>query len=180
MAPLLVLISISNISGEFPYLYMFSKGSFESISRLCKTETIPVEAAEIAKDMSKKGIYVLAVACKNLNFMYGEGDKSCYEIIGAGGGKGQNNIDKILELAKRKDLENDLTFLGFIYFKNKLKSTTPGAIQELKKGKIKCIIITGDSVWTGVKIASECGIIDGEKFTVVVGDVKDESNYIYN
>jgi cation-transporting ATPase 13A3/4/5 len=59
----------------------------------------------------------------------------------------------------RSELETDLTFIGFVNFKNILREETADAITQLKEGAVDSVMITGDSVLTGIPIAKECGII---------------------
>jgi magnesium-transporting ATPase (P-type) len=42
-------------------------------------------------------------------------------------------------------------------------------IRQLHEGDVTSVMVTGDSVWTGICIARECGIIKADE-TVVVGE----------
>ena len=57
-----------------------------------------------------------------------------------------------------KELTN-LTFLGFVLIKDKVRDTTNAAIKTLNNAGIKVIMVTGDAINTGYSIARETGII---------------------
>lgn len=59
----------------------------------------------------------------------------------------------------RDNVESNLQFLGFINFKNSLREETKDVIHELEEGDVRPIMVTGDSIFTGVCIAKESGII---------------------
>ena len=44
---------------------------------------------------------------------------------------------------EREQFENDLEFLGFIIFENKLKEATKGVINQLSDANIRSVMITG-------------------------------------
>jgi cation-transporting ATPase 13A3/4/5 len=78
-----------------------------------------------------------------------------------------------IENVGRGDIEKagSLSFLGFINFKNLLKEDTRGVIEELHGGGVRIIMVTGDNLYTGIKIATECGLIRTPK--ALVGQVED-------
>ena len=53
-----------------------------------------------------------------------------------------------------------MIFSGLIYFRNDVKPTSPPAVLQLRLGKIKSVMITGDNVWTGkgVVFVGLCGV----------------------
>lgn len=54
---------------------------------------------------------------------------------------------------------NNLTFLGFVLIKDKVRDTTNDAIRTLNNAGIKVIMVTGDAINTGIAIGKETGII---------------------
>lgn len=54
---------------------------------------------------------------------------------------------------------NNLTFLGFVLIKDKVRDTTNDAIRTLNNAGIKVIKVTGDAINTGIAIGKETGII---------------------
>ena len=58
---------------------------------------------------------------------------------------------------------NNLTFLGFVLIKDKVRDTTNDAVRTLNNAGIKVIMVTGDAINTGVAIAKETGIIRSEE-----------------
>ncbi len=57
-------------------------------------------------------------------------------------------------------MEENLDFIGFIIFENKLKPTTTGVIEELSEAGIRNIMCTGDNILTAISVARECNLID--------------------
>lgn len=112
----------------------FVKGSAESIRRICQSESLPEDYDNVVKQCSSEGIYQLSMGFKELV-------KSKYTEI------------------PRETIERDLTFVGVLNFKNMLRDDTPSMIEQLKQGDIDSIMITGDSLLTGIHIAKECGMI---------------------
>jgi cation-transporting ATPase 13A3/4/5 len=74
--------------------------------------------AEISRQSARDGIYQLAMATSTY-----KGDKAMNEV-------------------HRDDIEKDLEFLGFVNFQNSLKEDSPAVIEELRHGKIGCVMIT--------------------------------------
>ncbi|KYF45193.1 E1-E2 ATPase subfamily protein [Toxoplasma gondii ARI] len=58
----------------------------------------------------------------------------------------------------RDSVENGLRFLGLILFRNELKADAAEAIRQLKQGRVRPVMITGDSVLTAVCVARLCGM----------------------
>ena len=54
---------------------------------------------------------------------------------------------------------NNLTFLGFVLIKDKVRDNTNDAIRTLNNAGIKVIKVTGDAINTGIAIGKETGII---------------------
>jgi calcium-translocating P-type ATPase len=54
---------------------------------------------------------------------------------------------------------NNLTFLGFVLIKDKVRDTTNDAIRTLNNAGTKVIMVTGDAINTGIAIGKETGII---------------------
>jgi cation-transporting ATPase 13A2 len=44
---------------------------------------------------------------------------------------------------EREDFENNLDFLGFMIFENRLKPATTGVIKKLNDANIKTVMLTG-------------------------------------
>ena len=59
-----------------------------------------------------------------------------------------------------KEAENNLTFLGFIGFKDPVRKDAIEAIEEIKKAGIVPIMITGDQQETAFIVAKEAGILE--------------------
>lgn len=115
----------------------FVKGSGESIQRICQPNTLPNDFTSSLRASAKAGIYQISMAMKEL----------------------PAGIESNLARLSRDEIEKDLTFIGVVNFKNVLRDETPAVIQELEDGEVRCVMVTGDSVLTGICIARESGII---------------------
>jgi len=124
---------------------VYVKGSPESISKLCVSSSLPADYFNVARQSARDGIYQIVIATKAYT-----SDKGMHEVT-------------------RDDIETNLEFLGFINFQNPLKPDSPGVIAELRNGNVDCIMVTGDNVLTGVKIALDAGIMEKDR-SVIIGD----------
>lgn len=109
----------------------YVKGSSESIGKISMSKTIPSNFEQVVAASSSQGFYQIAVSMKVIS-----GEK--YE---------------------RDQIEKDLTFLGFLNFKNELKVDTKMVLEELSQGSVRSIMLTGDALFTGIHIALESGLI---------------------
>ena len=121
-------------------LRFYIKGAPEKIVKLCKKDSIPINFDENLLMHTKQGFRVLACATKYL-------DKNI-------------PFDEILDDTKRDTYETNLTFLGFIIFRNKLKKDTKTVIQNLNSSDCKIVIATGDNPFTSISVAKECELIE--------------------
>ena len=112
---------------------VFVKGSAESIKHLSRQSTLPKSFDSYVKRCASEGIYQISMAMKEI---------------------GSDTIEM-----PREDIENDLTFLGVLNFKNKLRDETPLVLKQLEAGDVHPIMLTGDNILTGIHIAKECGMI---------------------
>jgi len=70
---------------------------------------------------------------------------------------------RIISLAKGNNLDNNLTFIGFIILKDELRPEAKMGINLIKNAGINTIMITGDAKDTAKNIATELGIISGKE-----------------
>jgi cation-transporting P-type ATPase 13A2 len=61
---------------------------------------------------------------------------------------------------KRHEVENNLSFVGFIIFENKLKPSTAPVLRELLSANIRAIMVTGDNILTAISVARECNLLN--------------------
>ena len=128
------------------------KGIPEDILDKCELITIPDNFEEIISSYRKNGLIILVCASKILNIEdYSD----------------SNTIDYYM---------NDLTFCGFITLKNKIRSETKSAIQELKRFNCNLIITSGDNVNNSLSVGFDSGILENKN--VFVFDKDDEVNKI--
>lgn len=117
---------------------LFSKGSPEMITSLCKPETVPEDFHEVLKSYTQHGYRVLALAWKQLSSKY--------------------NYVKVQRIPRER-VENDLTFLGLLIMENKLKPETTPVIDQLNEANIRTIMVTGDNMLTALSVAHDCKMV---------------------
>lgn len=69
-----------------------------------------------------------------------------------------------------EDLEERLTFLGFVALTDPVRPKVKEAISEAKQAGIKVIMLTGDYELTAVAIAKKIGVISSSNYAVITGD----------
>jgi magnesium-transporting ATPase (P-type) len=122
----------------------FVKGSGESIQKMCVADSMPADFDSVLHQSSKDGIYQISVASKPI-------------------------AAKSLDSLSRNDIEADLNFIGVIDFKNVIRDDTPRVISELTNGDVRSIMVTGDSVLAGIRVAKESGIMSPDKPVFIAG-----------
>ena len=135
-------------------MFVYVKGSGESIKALCRPETVPSDFDHALRESATQGIYQISMAFKDLP-----------------AGTDVSNLD-------RMSLEADLTFIGVLNFKNIMKEDSPEVIRHLAAGEVESIMVTGDSILTGIKIARETGIFSQDE-SVLVGSLSDDEGLVW-
>ena len=135
------------------HMIAYVKGSGESIKKICEPSSLPNDFDDILRKTAKAGIYQISIASKE--------------------------ISSSIELSKisRDEIEQNLSFLGVINFKNVLRNESSATIRELQEGEINLLMITGDNVFTAICIGRECGMIQPDK-VVLIGSKVDASGII--
>jgi len=87
---------------------------------------VPHDFDHLLNSYVNQGFRVLACAYSELAHNYGESD--------------------------RAHLEKSLTFLGFIVFENKLKSSTVSVLDEIASAGLKMCMVTGDNIYTSISV----------------------------
>ncbi|KAJ2629056.1 hypothetical protein H4R22_003548 [Coemansia sp. RSA 1290] len=118
------------------YNEVYVKGAPEAIRELCYSSTIPRDFDRTLLEYTNHGYRVIALAGKPLKMSWHK-----------------------LQRLKRDAVEQDLVFMGFLVFENKLKPTTAPVLDELRGAKIRQIMCTGDNVLTAISVGRECGMI---------------------
>ena len=126
------VITKNNVDDSFRF---YIKGAPEKIVQQCKKESIPKTYHETLLQHTKNGLRVLACATKLLT----------------------NVVESELQDEdNRTKYESNLTFLGFIIFRNKLKRDTKNVIENLNSSECNIFIATGDNPFTTISVAKEC------------------------
>jgi cation-transporting ATPase 13A3/4/5 len=120
-------------------LLAFVKGSGENVKKLCTSESLPGDFDASLQSSAKQGVYQISMASKVLP------------------------ADTELSKISRDDVEKELTFAGVVNFKNVLREDTPAVLRELEEGSVRTVMVTGDSLLTGIRIAKESGMIKPDK-----------------
>lgn len=113
------------------------KGAPEIVASFCSSETLPKHFLETFESFTRKGFRVLATATKVIP----DSEENCRAL-------------------SRTEIECQMTFVGLYLFKNKLKDATYDVLQELRRANIRCIMVTGDNLLTGISVAEECHLVD--------------------
>ena len=118
------------------------KGNPEEIINKCKNYTLPYNFEIIISDNRKNGYIILACATKKLELdEYEENDELEYYM-------------------------EDLTFLGFITLKNRVKEYVPDSIEEIKNINDNFIITSGDNEYNCLSSGFQSGIIEDKNIFV--------------
>ena len=139
----------NHLDGSYRF---FIKGAPEKIIHICRSESLPENLSEQLLNHTQIGYRVLACASRPIfeNYNY-ESDEG------------------------REKFENDLIFLGFVVFRNKLKRDTKQIITKLNSSSINMVIATGDNPFTSISVARECGLIERSK-EIFFCDLKKENS----
>eukprot|EP00808_Paulinella_micropora_P026704 g73567.t1 len=118
-------------------VFVYAKGSAEAIKARCSPETVPADFDQVANSYSKEGLYVIALSRRDLQAhevtMLAQGDKKL----------------------QRDRVEEGLTFLGFMLFKNEVKPDTAISLEELRKGDVRTLMVSGDHVLTAIHVGKK-------------------------
>ncbi|XP_038078071.1 probable cation-transporting ATPase 13A3 isoform X1 [Patiria miniata] len=115
----------------------YVKGSPEIISSLSKPETVPDNFQQVLSNYTQDGLRVLALAWKPI--------------------QSEETLDNLKNM-QRKNVEEELEFLGLMILENKLKPETRPVIEELNRANIRTIMITGDNLLTAINVACKSGM----------------------
>ncbi|CAM9745787.1 unnamed protein product [Lampetra fluviatilis] len=111
----------------------FMKGAPEKVAALCLPDTVPCDFEKELHKYAAQGYRVIGFASRQL---------------------GENELGM-----ERDKVECGLTFLGLMILENKLKPETQAALEELRKARIRTVMITGDNMLTAVTVARTCGMV---------------------
>ncbi|KAJ3217373.1 hypothetical protein HDU67_008075 [Dinochytrium kinnereticum] len=119
-------------------LHVYMKGSFEKIKDLTDASSIPEDFMGVARFHASEGCYVLAFARREL--------------------PADVSLDEAMKMS-REELEAGAGLAGLVLFRNELKHDTADALDELRDGGCRIVMITGDNADTAVFIAKASGMI---------------------
>ncbi|POM74831.1 Cation-transporting ATPase, partial [Phytophthora palmivora] len=120
-------------SGKY---YVFCKGSYERMQQLSTPGSVPADYKSVADRLAKDGCYVLGLSYREL-----PSDWTHEQVV-----KFADN---------REAVDESLSLLGLILFRNELKDDTADAIAKLKAGDIRTVMITGDNAMSSAALSAE-------------------------
>eukprot|EP00794_Sanderia_malayensis_P015960 gene15960-17566_t len=121
-----------------PTFDAYVKGSPEMISKLCIQESIPDDFDSVLRTYTEEGYRVIALASKSMDH-----------------GIKWHHMQHMV----RGDVENHLTFRGFLILKNMVKKETKPMIDRLVTSSIRVVMVTGDNMLTAASVARECHMV---------------------
>ncbi|KAF7725950.1 hypothetical protein EC973_009187 [Apophysomyces ossiformis] len=151
-------MSVAVLDSHTKKIHVFVKGAYEKIKDLSSPSSIPSDYDLNTADLARQGCYVLGLAHREIHL----------DEIGG--------IDAFKNWT-RDQMEENISFVGLIVFKNQLKPDTTDNIAELKRGATRTIMITGDTALTGVYIARQCGMVV-RTARVLLGDYDNQSGRV--
>ncbi|KAL4220880.1 hypothetical protein ACF0H5_019146 [Mactra antiquata] len=134
---------------------IYCKGAVETISALCRPETVPEDVDSVLHQYSIQGYRVIGLAWRPLD------PKVTWHQA---------------QRLSRDKVECDMTFIGLIVMQNKLKKETKPVIKTLLGANIRCVMITGDMITTAVSVARNCGMVGVRDRVVIVEASKPDNN----
>eukprot|EP00300_Choanocystis_sp_HF-7_P043350 c992_g1_i1.p1 GENE.c992_g1_i1~~c992_g1_i1.p1 ORF type:complete len:848 (+),score=182.19 c992_g1_i1:382-2925(+) len=136
---------LSSVNKSEP-VWVLMKGSAEAVKMRCNPSTIPPDYDDKIEALSRSGCYVLALAGRLANA----------DEISSLTSSNQTPLS-------RDAIEQDMALIGVITFRNELKPDTIRALEELKQGNVRTVMITGDHPLTAMYIAKQSGLIDSDR-----------------
>lgn len=127
---------------------IFVKGSFEAVKKRC-ISNVPADYDLEAETLAKNGYYTLSVGCR---------PATPDEVTSLSSGQSSDEATSLKSL-ERHGIEENLTFLGFITFRNDLKPDTTEALARLYAGSVRICIITGDHPLTAIYISRASNVV---------------------
>ncbi|OEH76320.1 haloacid dehalogenase family hydrolase domain-containing protein [Cyclospora cayetanensis] len=121
--------------------YIYTKGRYEEVARICRGSTVPSDYLSAAKQHVKAGVYVMGAAYREL---------TPQELA---------TLDEQREALPRRQLESDLECLGLVLFRNELRTDAKDAVEELCAGGIHCVMLTGDNPYTAIAVARRANLV---------------------
>ncbi|CAI5700453.1 unnamed protein product [Peronospora effusa] len=135
-------------SGKY---YVFCKGSYERMQQLSTSVSVPGDYKSVADRLAKDGCYVLGLSYRELPSDWTQ--------------------EQVEQFANNRDaVDESLSLLGLILFRNELKEDTADAIAKLKGGDIRTVMITGDNAMCGCYISRQSGMVSSTS-RVILGEM---------
>jgi magnesium-transporting ATPase (P-type) len=134
------------------HLKAIVKGSWDKLCNMCE---VPESYNETVEAFSSFGYYQIAVAWKDVESM-----------------------DDAIHL-NRDDVERNLMFVGVLNFENRIRDKATQVIDQLRSSGVDAVMLTGDSLLTGIHVAREAKIILPDGGVVVIGRLNNSGEVIW-
>lgn len=121
--------------------YVFCKGRYEEVAKACRGSSVPSDFLACARQYAKGGIYVVGAAYRELT----------PDELSA--------LDTQEGSIPRAQVESNLCCLGLVLFRNELRTDAGDAIEDLSRGGIRCVMLTGDNPYTAIAVARRARMI---------------------
>ena len=130
-------------------VHVFCKGAPERVGALCVESTLPADFETTSAAHAMDGCYVIGMSHKNL------GNISSEEVA--------------MLTRETAESKGSLNFIGLLLFRNELKEDTKEAINIIKGGDVRPIMVTGDNAHCGYYIAKAAALIEAGQ-TIFLAD----------
>ncbi|XP_053566201.1 probable cation-transporting ATPase 13A4 [Bombina bombina] len=127
-------------------LKVFMKGAPEMVIQFCNQKSVPQSFSKRLDFYTMKGFRVIALAYRVLY------TQDC----------------PVFEALERKEMESDLTFLGFLIMENLLKPESNSVLEELNAANIRTVMVTGDNLQTAVTVGRNSGMITSANKLILI------------
>jgi magnesium-transporting ATPase (P-type) len=137
--------------------FVFLKGSGNTfiieVEKVSALAQCPTELGDVTANHARMGCYIVAMAYKEIT-----GDCNAMS---------------------REEVESGCKLLGILLFRNELRPDTRQALEELRNGGTRNVMITGDHPMTAAFIAAKCGMVPRDVQLIMV-DAKGDNPVFTN
>lgn len=129
--------------------FVLCKGSPEALKKLCAST--PDWYDSTYRHLAERGMRVLSLGVKKLK-------------------SSNTSVDDLT----RRNVESELTFVGFVAFEAKIRGDSASVIKSLKSSAIGVAMVTGDAPLTALHVAKKCGFTNVENINPLMLDATGE------
>ncbi|CAH0519293.1 unnamed protein product [Peronospora belbahrii] len=128
------------------------------MQQLSTPASVPDDYKSVADRLAKEGCYVLGLSYRKLPSNWTQ--------------------EQVVEFANNREaVDESLSLLGLILFRNELKEDTVDAIAKLKGGDIRMVMVTGDNAMCGCYIARQSGMLSSAS-RLILGEMVSTTKHL--